>query len=141
MNHKSRFNKIWSTVNKATPNKALDLDEISNLVLQQALSNIEQHLQTLIQASLNVEYFSKAFKETTTIGLQKSRKLNYTALKVYRLIALENTIRKIFESIIADIISYLTEVHELLPKEHFGGRPDRSTEDATVILSENIYKA
>ena len=133
--------QIRNAVNKAAPNKAPGPDEISNLVLQQALPDIEQHLQALIQASLNVGYFPKVFKKTTTIVLRKSGKPDYTAPEAYRPIALENTIGKIFESVIADIITYLTEVHELLPKEHLGGRPGRSTEDATVILSENIHKA
>ena len=41
----------------------------------------------------------------------------------------------------ADLISYLTETHELLPSHHYGGRPGRSAEDAMMILSENIHKA
>ena len=45
------------------------------------------------------------------------------------------------ESIIADIISYLTEANDLLPPHHYGGRPGRSAEDAMMVLTENIYKA
>jgi len=33
------------------------------------------------------------------------------------------------------------ETYELLPAHHYGGRPGRSTEDAMMILTENIYKA
>ena len=73
-----------------------------------------------MQASLNLGYFPKAFKETTTIVI-------YTIPKAYR------PIGKIFESVIAEIISYLIETYNLLPEEHFRGRPGRSTEDATVL--------
>jgi len=40
-----------------------------------------------------------------------------------------------------DTISYLMETYELLPAHHYRGRPGRSTEDAMMILTENIYKA
>jgi len=94
-----------------------------------------------MQASLNLGYFPKAFKETTTVVLRKPGKPDYTKSKAYRPIALENTIGKIFESVIGDVLSYLIETHGLLPKEHFGGRPGRSTEDAMMMLSESIHKA
>jgi len=59
----------------------------------------------------------------------------------YRPIALENTIDKVLESVMAEHISYLCENHNLLPKHHFGGRPGRTTEDAMLILSESIHQA
>jgi hypothetical protein len=46
---------------------------------------------------------------------------------------------KALESIIAERTSYLTETHELLPANHFGGQPWRSTEDAIMLVLENIY--
>ena len=94
-----------------------------------------------MQASLDLGYFPKAFKETKTIVMRKPGKSDYTVSKAYRPIALENTIGKVFESVIAETISYLTEFHELLPPEHYGGRPGRSAEDAMMALSENIHKA
>jgi hypothetical protein len=48
---------------------------------------------------------------------------------------------KIIESIIAEIISYLVEEHQLIPTNHIGGQPGQSTEDALMLLSESIYQA
>ena len=45
------------------------------------------------------------------------------------------------ESIMADILSYLTETHGLLPVHHYGGRPGYSAEDAMMELSERIHDA
>ena len=73
--------------------------------------------------------------------LRKPNKPDYTKVKAYRPVALECTLGKVMESIITEIISYLTETHELLPAQHYGGRPGRSTEDAMMILSESIYSA
>ena len=126
---------------RAAPNKAPGPDKITNLVLQHALQKIELHLLAIMQASLDLGCFPSAFKETITAVLRKPSKPDYTLPKAYRPIALENTIGKIFESVMTEVISYLTEVHSLLPTEHFGGRPGRSTEDAAIILSESIHKA
>ena len=133
--------QIRRAVEKPAPNKAPGPDKVSNRVLQHALPNIERHLQLLMQASLDLGHFPRPFKETRTVVLRKPGKPDYTKSKAYRPIALENTIGKVLESVIADIMSYLTETYELLPEQHYGGRPGRSTEDALMVLSENIYKA
>ena len=58
--------------------------------------------------------------------------------KAYRPIALLNTIWKILTAIIASHITFLTEKHELLPTNHFGGRPDRTTMDTLHMLAHKI---
>ena len=133
--------QIRKAINKLAPGKAPGPDEISNKVLKETLPIIEQHLQILMQASVNTGHFPKPFKHTTTIVLRKPGKPDYTVSKAYRPIALENTLGKVLESVMADTMSYITETHELLPAQHFGGRPGRSTEDAMMILSESIHKA
>jgi ribonuclease HI len=133
--------QIRETINRLAPDKAPGPDEISNIVLKNTLPVIEHHLQTLMQASLRLGHFPKSFKHTTTVVLRKPSKPDYTKVKAYRPIALENTLGKVMESIVAEIISYLTETHELLPPHHYGGRPGRSAEDAMMILSESIYEA
>ena len=94
-----------------------------------------------MQASIDLGHFPKSFKQTNTMMLKKIDKPNYTITKTYRPIALENTLGKVLESIMTDIISYLTETYELFPVHHYGERPERSAEDTMMILTENIYKA
>lgn len=43
--------------------------------------------------------------------------------------------------IIAKRISYVTEVHQLLPSTHIGGRKGRSTDHALHVVIEKIYEA
>ena len=133
--------QIQAAVQRAAPKKAPGPDRIPNRVIRQALPHIGCHLQALMQASLDMEYFPKAFRTSTTVVLRKPAKPDYTKSKAYRPVALENTLGKIFESVMATIISYLAETHELLPKGHYGARPGRSTEDAMMVLSERIYQA
>ena len=133
--------QIQAAVHRAAPKKAPGPDGISNRVIREALPHIERHIQALMQASLDMGYFPKAFRTSTTVVLRKPDKPDYTKSKAYRPVALENTLGKILESVMATMISYLTETHELLPKEHYGARPGRSTEDPAMILSERIHKA
>ena len=82
-----------------------------------------------------------AYKQSLTVVLRKPNKPNYTKPNAYRPIALECTIGKVLESIITELLSYLIETHDLLPTNHFGSRPQRTTEDAMMVLSENIHSA
>ena len=133
--------QIPTAITKLATNKASGPGEISNRVLKEILQTIQHHLQALMQASLSIGHFPKPYKHTTTIALRKSGKSDYTKAKAYRPIALENTLRKVMESIMADVISYLTETYELLTTRYYGGRPGRSAEDALMTLSESIHKA
>ncbi len=135
------LNQVREAVGKLSPDKAPGPDEISNRLLKNTLPIIEKHLQALMQASINLAHFPKPFKHTTTIVLRKPGKPDYTEAKAYRPIALENTLGKVMESIMADVISYLTEEYQLLPPQHYGGRPGRNTEDAMMVLAETIHKA
>ena len=61
--------QIQVAVRKAAPKKAPGPDRIPNKVIQKALPYIEHHLQTLMQASLDMGYFPKAFRTSTTVVL------------------------------------------------------------------------
>jgi hypothetical protein len=55
--------------------------------------------------------------------------------------SLLSTLGKILEAVVADRISYAVETFGLLPTNHFGARKRRSTEQALLLLQEQIYKA
>jgi len=133
--------QVERAINRVAPNKAPGPDEISNLVVKKTLDTTGKHLLALAKASFNLAHFPKIFKRSTTVILRKPSKPDYTKPNAYRPIALESTIGKILESIGAEILSYLSETHELLPAQHFGGRPGRTAEDAMTVLSERIYHA
>ena len=128
-------------ISKISPNKAPGPDVITNAVLKKGFSVLKHHLLSLAQGSFNAGHFPSIFKGTTTIVLRKRQRPDYTKPNAYRPIALECTIGKLLESIMAELISYITEVHELLPGHHYGGRPGRSAEDAMMVLKENIHAA
>jgi len=61
--------------------------------------------------------------------------------KAYRPIALLSTLAKVLTAIVAEDIGRLAELHQLLPKTHFGGRPGRSNIDAIHYLVQRIKEA
>src|SRR5216110_195975 len=125
--------QIRSTVEKLAPEKASGPDEIANTVIKKTLPLIEQYLQALMQASIDLGHFPKPFKQTNMVVLRKPGKPDYTVTKAYQPIALENTLGKVLESVMVDTISYLMETYELLLAHHYRGWPGRSTEDAMMI--------
>jgi len=57
----------------------------------------------------------ESLKESITIVLRKEGKKDYSLLGSYRLITLKNTLVKVLEKYIANIISKATEEYRLLP--------------------------
>jgi len=112
--------QITNAINKLAPDKAPGPDEITNRVLKKIFPTIQHHLHALAQASFDAGHFPTPFKTTTTVILRKPGKPDYTNPKAYRPIALENTLGKVLESVIAELLSYITETHELLPPQHYG---------------------
>jgi ribonuclease HI len=133
--------QVKRAIDRLAPNKAPGPDTIPNSVLKKCYPQLKEHLIFLAQASLQTGHFPTLFKETVTVIVRKPGKPDYTKAKAYRPIALESTIGKVLESIIAEAISYLCETHSLLPANHFGGRPNRSSDDAMLLLTEKIYEA
>ena len=135
------ISQVKAAIDKLAPNKAPGPDEIPNHILKRCFSSLQHHILALAEQSMSTGHFPRPFRETVTLVLCKPNKPNYTKPNAYRPIALEGTLGKVLESIVADHITYLCETFNLLPKHHFGGRPRRTTEDAMLILSESIYRA
>ena len=57
----------------------------------------------------------ESLKESITMVLRKEGKKDYSLLGSYRLIALENTLAKVLEKYVANVISKAAEEYRLLP--------------------------
>jgi len=78
---------------------------------------------------------------TTTVIIRKPGKPDYTKASAYCPIALENTLGKLIESIITELLSHAVEEYHLIPPQHYGGQPGRTGEEAMVMLMERIKHA
>ena len=76
---------------------------------------IKKDLAEVASYCLTNEIVLKSLKESITTVLYKDGKKDYSLLGSYRLIALKNTLVKVLEKYIANIISKAAEEHGLLP--------------------------
>ena len=83
----------------------------------------------IIKAALKLWIYAGEWREAVTCTICKPGKASYDVPYKYRLIALLNTIAKMFSAIIAEEITYVAEKFQLLLANHFGKRLGQSTTD------------
>jgi Reverse transcriptase (RNA-dependent DNA polymerase) len=102
---------------------------------------LTNRLLVIYKAMVERNFHYTPWKTFTTVVLRKPGKPRYDVPKAYRPIALLNTMWKVLAAILADQLSYLTEKHQLIPANHFGGRPGRTTTDAVQLVTHQIKNA
>jgi hypothetical protein len=128
------LNQTW----KLKPYKALGLDGIPNIVLTKCADLLAERLFHIYDTMFECGLMYKPWKEFTTVVLCKLGKPRYDILKAYRPITLLNMMWKLLTAIVAEQLTYTTEKHQLLPANHFGGRPGCTTTDAMHLLASTI---
>jgi hypothetical protein len=148
-----KYPKVCSCAGKITPEqvsvqlKKLKLykvpgpNGIPNVILTKYANLIIDRLTHIYMVLLEEELLFKLWKEFITVVLRKPRKPRYDAPKAYCPIALLNTMWKVVTAVMASHITYVTEKHQLLPANHFGGRPGRTITDAMHLLVNKIKAA
>jgi hypothetical protein len=122
------------------PNKkAPGPDKIPNEALKACREEISPTIAELARAYFNIGYFPSAFRETTTIVLRKKGKKDYSLPGSYRPIALENTLAKVIEGLIASRITKAFEENSLLPRTQMGARSGRATTTALSLLTTTVH--
>lgn len=131
-----RDHEVRRTLHSVKADKAPGPDGITNWVLQAVSHVLILSLTALYNQCVQLGYCPEHFRDAATIALCKPGKPDYSIPKVYRLIALLNTLSKLLEALIASWISYLAEAHGLLPDNHFGGRKGQGMENALHTVLE-----
>ncbi|GAA5920563.1 hypothetical protein JCM6882_001974 [Rhodosporidiobolus microsporus] len=88
------------------------------------------------RACLSIGHLPSSWRNATCAVLKKPKKPDYSNRKAYRLIAFEQCVAKLVESVVARRLAYWAELH--LPKEHFGGRKGRSAEEVAACAEDVI---
>ena len=84
-------NEMNNAIAKLKADKASETNQIFNRMLKMLRETMTKKLIFIFQACIDVEYHSKSFREAKTIMFKKIKKSDYTSFKVYRSIALLNT--------------------------------------------------
>ena len=116
-------------------------DGIPNSLLKAIAAAIAGPISALIQAAWQCGHHPTPFRSSRTIPVKKPQKPDYRAPKAWRPIALLNTIGKIAEKVLATRLRDEAEAHGLLPLTQMGARPERSTESALALLTDQIRAA
>ena len=139
--HKISKEQIRRQLKRLKPYKAPGPDGIPNIVLMKCADLLVDRLWYIYSAILERELCYDPWKQFTTVVLRKPGKPRYDVPKAYRPIALLNTMGKLLTAIVTEQLTYYTEKHSLLPPNHFGGRPGRTTTDALHALTYRIKDA
>jgi ribonuclease HI len=128
-------------IQSLSPYKAPGPDEIPNIVLKECADLLLPYLGKIFRAIIGLQVYPATWKEAITCVIRKPGKTRYDMPKAYRPIALLNTMAKLLSAIVAEEITHMTEKHQLLPMNHFGGRPGRTTTDSLHLLTDTIKAA
>jgi len=95
----------------------------------------------IARACFIIGYYPRLGRAITTFILRKEGKTDYSFPGSYRPIALENTLSKILERVIADRMADTAEEYTLLPQSQMGARKNCLTLLALTLLAATIKSA
>ena len=133
--------QLATVVNRLPNKRAPGPDRIPNEILKILIPEILDQLAQVLSSLLASGTLPDSFRVSTTVVLRKERKPDYSLPSSYRPIALENTLAKLIEKILADRIADAAETHNILPWNQTGGRKKRSTLSALELLTSSIQTA
>jgi hypothetical protein len=133
--------QLWRQITKLRPHKAPGEDGIPNIVLKEAADLIIEHLLWIYRATFMLGTYSDRWKSWVTIVLRKPGKANYSAPKYHCPIALYNTMGKLLMAIVAEDVVHMAKKYHLIPANHFGNRPGRTTTDSLHLVVNKIKGA
>jgi len=127
--------KIKHAINFSAFRKALESDDISFVIMQQAYKSVLKIFNLMYSNLIKSDYHSKIWRKDTEIILKKLNKLNYSILKTYRIITLLNCLDKIAKKLIAMKLSYTVKMNDkLLDFDQMKSRKQRSAINAVLNL-------
>ena len=101
-------------IRKLPTNKVAGPDRILNKAIKAALKAVATPLANTATTCLLKGNLPECYKDIITVVLQKANKKDYSLLGSYRPVALENTLGKILEKIVAKQIQKAVEAQGLL---------------------------
>ncbi len=107
-------NEVRQTIKRIKADKASNVSDILNKVLQTSFAELISILMSLFNTYVIHRYHSKQFKKIQMIVLCKLKKSDYTDLKTYQFIALLDIMSKALKSIMIKRLNDITEIHHML---------------------------
>lgn len=125
---------IKAVVLNVPPLKAPGADMLQNWIWQMVWPRVKNHLHSLFLQITATGLIPLAWKRAKTVMIPKPGKSDYASASAYRPIALLLTLSKIYEKLLKKYLSEQVEKNHLLHEGHYGGRPNRSGDEALIHL-------
>ena len=133
--------EIVKTISCLLNNTVLGLDRILNEALKTYRPLIVPWLMDIVRVYFTIGYYLRLRRAITMVILYKEGKADYLLLGSYYPIALENTLSKILERIIAERIVDIAKEYTLLPQSQIGAKKNRLTLLVLTLLTSTIKTA
>jgi hypothetical protein len=131
--------EIKRAILRTKKDNASESDEIPNKVIHLIARYSPRLIMRLFQACLDQGVHPEAFKKAITVILYKNDNKDYLNSKLYKSIALLNTLGKALETVISNCIRFLVETHALLSNAQMRARRIRSTDTALQLITKKIH--
>jgi hypothetical protein len=127
--------EVRGVLGRMAKQKATGPDHIPNEIFTLCADKVTDTLTTFFNRCIVEGHFPASWRSAITAIIQTFNKPDYTSPGVYRPIALLSTLSKVFETIIANHLTFWAESRKVLPEGHEGGRQGKGCEDAMVALT------
>lgn len=133
--------QIHRAIRKMKPYKATRTGTTPNCVMVYNRDLLVPHLAPLFRATNTLRHYPADWAVTQTLVLRKPGKADYTLPGAWRPIVLSNGFARLLNSCLTEDIVSHCETLGLLPNNHFGARPGRTTTDSLHLLVRTIKDA
>src|ERR1700690_401986 len=133
--------QIDRAIRKMQPWKGTRPDTIPNVVFKQAREVLVPYLGPIYRATDALEWYPEDWKVTDTPVIRKPGKSDYSKPGAWRPVVLSSGHARLLNKCKTEDLVQNSERLGILPKNHFGGRPGRSTTDSVHLLIQMIKDA
>jgi len=131
--------KIKRVVYKATSDKMLKYMRYTNRIMRKLVDDTLEQIRSLFERCLQKRIQSTQFKSAITIVMWKSDKKDYFNAKIYKSIALFNTLSKILKFIIFEHLQNVVEACNSISNIQMRACKHRSTDTTLQLIIEKIH--
>ncbi len=131
--------EIKRVIYKATSDKTLKHMKYINRIMRRLINNASEQIYFLFERCLQKRIQSTQFKNAVTIVMQKSDKKDYFNAKIYKSIALFNTLSKILKFIIFERLWNIIKMCNSILNIQMKACKYRSTNTTLQLITEKIH--
>jgi ribonuclease HI len=133
--------QITTAIHQLKQKKASKPGSVPNAVLVNAGELLVPHLGPLFRATDTLKWYPQQWKTTYTAVIKKPGKADYTVPGAWRPVVLSDGFARLLNRCKTNYLMDQCERVGALQRNHFGGRPGRSTVDSIHLLVKTVKDA